>query len=848
MVGIVIVSHSQEVATGVRDLALQMAGGQPVAVVPAGGTDDGSIGTSLEKVTDALTQVLDQGEALVLADLGSAVMITQMAVEFLLPEQQERVHLTSAPLVEGAIAAVVAAAGGGDLNTVRRAAEGALDIPKIPSDESLVQAEAPVAPAETGPVERVELPVVNPTGLHARPASLFVRTAMQFKADITVQNVTHGRPPADAKSMMDVANRGTAWHGEQIRIEARGEDAAEAIATLRQLVESGFGEMEDAEVSAPAGPPAAPPAPAPVAITPTEEEQEGRLRGIPASEGIAVGPVFMYHPPELHVERRSISDVDAEVTRLQEALRQATAELADLQAKVAERDEHVARIFEFQRMMLEDHTLVTSIEEEIRLSVCNAEAAVEQVFGDWVSRFENMDDALMRLRAADVRDVGNRVLRILLGLSEERSLSALPEPMVVVAHDLTPSDTARLDREKVKGLCTATGGATSHIAILARMWNIPAVVGLGDRLLQVPDGALVAIDGEAGVVEIEPPPDVVQTYEEQEKRRAELQAVALRQTGEPALTQDGTQIEVVANVGDVTSAREALEQGAEGVGLLRTEFLYLDRSTLPDEDEQVSVYTEIAEVMGNRPVIVRTMDVGADKPLPAIPRPEEANPALGVRAIRLARQHPALLLVQLRAILRAGVGHNLKVMFPMVVALDEVRWAQGLVRQAREELTAEGIPCARENEIEVGIMVETPAAAVVADALAPEVDFFSIGSNDLTQYTLATDRINEQLGDRFRPLDPAVLRLIAQVIDAAHAEGKWVGLCGELAGQRVAIPVLLGLGLDEFSMTPAAIPVAKQLIRSLTVTKARQIADHTLSLATAEEVTDYLSSVLEDLE
>jgi phosphotransferase system enzyme I (PtsI) len=452
----------------------------------------------------------------------------------------------------------------------------------------------------------------------------------------------------------------------------------------------------------------------------------------------------------------------------------------------------------------------------------------------------------MRLRAADVRDVGNRVVRILLGLEEERSLSTLPEPVIVVARDLTPSDTARLDRAMVQGMCTATGGATSHIAILARMWNIPAVVGLGNPLLQVPDGALLALDGEAGVVEVEPPAEVVQTYQERREQRAALRAEALQKVEEPAVTQDGQRVEVVANVGDVASAQEALAQGAEGIGLLRTEFLYMDRPTLPDEDEQFSAYKAIAEVMGKRPVIVRTMDVGADKPLPALPRPVEANPALGVRAVRLARHHPDLLLVQLRAILRAGVGHNLKIMFPMIVALDEVRWVKGLLRQAQEELAAAGVE--HVDEIETGIMVETPAAAVVADVMAKEVDFFSIGTNDLTQYTLASDRVNEQLGDLYRPLDPAVLRLIAQVINAAHAEGKWVGLCGELAGQRSAIPVLLGLGLDEFSMTPTAIPVAKQVIRSLSVDEAREIAGHALSLSTASEVTDYLGSVVEDLE
>ncbi len=810
-------------------------------VVPAGGTDDGSLGTSLEKVTRALEQVLNQGETLVLADLGSAVMITQMAVEFLPPELQSKVHLTNAPLVEGAIAAVVAAAGGRDLETVQRAAERALEISKIPSDGTPVETTAPVIPEEAGPVESVELPVLNPSGLHARPASLFVRTAMRFKADVTVQNVTRGRHPADAKSMMDVASRGTAWQGEQIRIVARGEDAAEAIAALRQLVENGFGEMKEVAAATTPAPPTTP-APTPVA-PPGEGAAPGQLRGIPASEGIAVAPAFLYHPLALQVKRRTVSDVSAEVARLHEALRQAREHLTELQEEVAGQDAHVARIFEFQRMMLEDQTLVGAIEEEIRHAACNAEAAVEQVIGEWVTRFEHMEDDLMRLRAADVQDVGNRVVRILLGVQEERPLSTLPEPVIVVARDMAPSDTARLDRERVRGLCTAVGGTTSHVAILARMWNLPAVVGMGEPLLQVPDGMLLAMDGERGVVEIEPSPEVVQVYQERKERRAALQAEALRQIGEPAVTQDGRRVEVVANIGDVTSAREALEQGAEGVGLLRTEFLYLDRSSLPGEEEQVKVYQAIAEVMGKRPVIIRTLDVGGDKPLPSIPRPEEANPALGVRAIRLSRQHPDLLRIQLRAILRAGVGYNLKVMLPLIATLEEVRWAKGLLRQAQEELEAEGTEHTR--EIETGIMIETPAAALMADVLATEVDFFSIGTNDLTQYTLACGRGNEQLGELYHPLDPAVLRLIAQVIKAAHAAGKWIGLCGEMGGQRSAIPVLLGLGLDEFSITPSAIPAAKQLIRSLSMAEARQITDHALSLSTAAEVKDYLASIFQ---
>jgi phosphocarrier protein FPr len=833
LVGIVIVTHSQKLADGVCALAGQMSAQSDLPIAAAGGLDDGGLGTSFDKIQRALDAVYSDDGVLILMDLGSAVMTTQMVLEMLPPEHQAHVRLSNAPLVEGAIAAAVSASLGDDLDRVQHAAETALEMPKIPQETPLAPPVEP-PPIPTGPSQSIELVVPNPVGLHARPAVLFVQTASQFTAQITVQNVTHNRQIVDAKSMMQVVSQGTARQSERIRIVAQGEDAAEAIVALSALVEAGFGEMEGVEKVKETTTSSLPPS---IGGAPS------CLQGIGASEGYAIAPASVYRRPDLRVERGPVDDPQAEIDRFRQALDVARRQLVEVQQQVAATtDEQTGRIFEFHRMVLEDAELLRAVEDKIAAEHCNAEVAINDTTDRWVSRFENLGDELMRERATDVRDVGERVLRVLLGVAEdERSLSALPEPVIVVARDLTPSDTARLDREKVRGLCTAMGGATSHVAILARMWNLPAVVGLGDPLLQVADGTLLAIDGEAGMVEIEPPPDVVQAYREREARRTALQAEALRQIGEPAVTQDGRRVEVVANVGDVASAREALEQGAEGIGLLRTEFLYLERATLPDEDEQVSVYRAIAEVMGQRPVILRTLDVGGDKPLPSIPRPEEANPALGVRAIRLSRLHPDLLRVQLRAILRAGVGHNLKVMFPLVATLDEVRWAKSLLRQAQEELAAEGVEHVR--EIETGIMIETPAAALMADALAAEVDFFSIGSNDLTQYTLACDRGNENLGNLSRPHDPAVLRLIARVIDAAHAAGKWVGLCGEMAGQRLTLPVLLGLGLDEFSMTPRAIPTARQLIRSLSVAEARQIADHALSLTTASEVKEYLASI-----
>ncbi|MGD2103761.1 MAG: phosphoenolpyruvate--protein phosphotransferase [Anaerolineae bacterium] len=845
MISIVLVTHSEDLAAGVAELASQMAGEESIPIFTAGGTEDGRLGTSFEKVVRALAQALEEGEGvLVLVDLGSAVMVTQMAIESLPAEAQRRIRLTNAPLAEGAVSAVVTAAGGEGLNGVQQAAEHALDTPKVPDASPVETAPAPAAEKPSGAAESVELVIPNRTGLHARPAARFVRAAMRFEADISIENVTHGRPPANAKSMMEVANTGTAWQGERIRITAEGKDADEALKALEALVESGFGEMEErAELAAAEGP--APQMNArPTSAVPGVQASR-TLHGIPASEGYVVGPAYVHQPPELDVERTTVSDAGREITRLREALEVARGQLSDLQRQVAEADEDAAEIFQFQRMMLEDPKLIGAIEEPIRREGWNAEAATQQVVEEWVARFGSAEDTVMRQRAADVRDAGHRVLSNLRGVDHDQPPSALDEPVIIIAEDLSPSETAHLDPGKVLGLCTAAGGATSHVAILARMRNLPAVVGLGDAVLRIPDQTRLAVDGEAGMVEVDPPPSVVSRYEERREQRTTRLTAAMSQREAAAVTKDGHEVDVVANVGDVASAHEALEFGAEGVGLLRTEFLYLERAVMPDEEEQYEAYRSIADVMEQRPLIIRTLDVGGDKPLPYIDLEPEMNPFLGVRAIRLALRRPDLFQPQLRAILRAAEGRNVKVMFPLIATYQEVVDAKEALEQAHRTLAEEGIPHA--ENIDVGIMVETPAAALEADNIAPLVDFFSIGSNDLTQYTLAADRGNEELDHLFQALDPAVLRLVGSVIDAAHASGKWVGLCGELAGRRRGIPVLLGLGLDEFSMTPRAIPEAKQLIRSMTLTQAQRIAEDVIALPTAADVIAHLDSFLEKL-
>ena len=437
------------------------------------------------------------------------------------------------------------------------------------------------------------------------------------------------------------------------------------------------------------------------------------------------------------------------------------------------------------------------------------------------------------------------ILRILLGLPD-LTLGNLREPSIVIAHDLTPSDTASLDPKVTLGFCTEAGGLTSHSAILARTLGIPAIVALGEDLIRrVPTGTQLVLDGETGKLFVSAGDQTVKQYQrtrdEREMRRMQIRAHA----GEPAHTSNGRRVEVGANIGDAASARDALANGAEGVGLLRTEFLYLDQVQPPSEESQLGIYEEIFKVMGQRPLIVRTLDIGGDKPPSYLPFPQEMNPFLGWRAIRISLDRTDLFKTQLRAILRAAVGYQARIMFPMVSDLDELRRARHLVDEVKVELSHEKLAFA--NNVPVGIMVETPAAAVLVDVLSEAADFFSLGTNDLTQYTLAVDRGNATVSALYQPLHPSVLRLIQQTIQLAHARGKWVGMCGELAGMAKAIPILLGLGLDEFSMSPRAIPEAKHLIRQLDDNKARKIADDALGLKTAAEIDTYMQETLKNL-
>jgi len=569
------------------------------------------------------------------------------------------------------------------------------------------------------------------------------------------------------------------------------------------------------------------------------------ISGIPASYGIAIGPAFLFDRDEIVIETYSIKDPAAEWKRFEEAREKTHHQLDEAYQKTKDDcGEEAAEIFNAQKLMLEDPELIKSVKTRVENELTNIESALNETAESYAQQLEAIEDEYLSARALDIRDVSSRLLRNLLGLVDSPA-AGLKTLSIIVSQDLTPSDTVLLNKDFVLGFCTAEGGSTSHTAILARGLGIPAVVGAGTAVEQITNGDELVIDGDAGIIVINPEKRQVKEFSKRQKNFQKIQAEAEAITHQPAITTDGHQVEVVANIGNVDGVQAALDAGAEGVGLLRSEFLYLERSSLPSEEEQYQKYKTIADTFGDKPVILRTLDVGGDKDIPYINMPPEVNPFLGVRAIRLCLSRPELFKPQLRAALRAGCGNNLKLMFPMVATIDDVIKSREVLEECRAELKKEGFDVA--DEMDIGIMIEIPSAAIMADQLSEVVDFFSIGTNDLSQYTLAADRTNAQVAPIASGFQPAVFRLIKGVIDAAHSNGKWVGLCGEMAGEMLAIPILLGLGLDEFSMNPPAIPFAKQLIRSISFEHAQLVAQTALNLRSDNEIREYVQKIVPEV-
>ncbi len=821
MVGIVIVSHSATLAAGVRELAAEMAG-PDVRLELAGGIEapEPALGTDAVRVAEAIAQADSGDGVLVLMDLGSAVLSAETALELLTPEQRGRVLLCEAPLVEGAVAAAVSAKLGAPLADVAVEARGGLEgkVAHLGAGEPETSAAGrPATPPEEGPTLRLE--IRNPLGLHARPAARFVQTVGDFDANVQVTNLTSGRGPASGRSLNGLATLGIR-QGDEVLVSADGPRAAAALDALAELAARDFDEAP-APVTAPA-PVAAPAGPTP----------DGGLTGLPGAPGIVSGPARHLRWAAPVIPTGSSRDPAEEWQALTGALEHVRAEIAASRRSVAARaGEYSAAIFDAHLLFLDDDALLEparrAIFEEGRNAAEAWYTAAEAVAAD----YRSLDDDYLRTRAEDLTGVARQVVAALTG---EAAGPSLARPGIVVAADLTPADTAALDRELARGIATAAGSPTSHSAILARSLGIPAAVGLGKALLEVPEGTELLLDGDAGAVYVEPSDELVAESGRQGALREEAAREARARAAEPALTRDGHRIEVVANIGSPDDVPAALANGAEGVGLLRTEFLFLERDSMPSEDEQYEAYSQIAAALEGRPLVLRTLDVGADKPLPYLPAQAEANPFLGVRGIRLALERPDLLETQLRAALRTSAEHPLKVMFPMVATLEEYRQARSVLDRVRSELMRTGT--AVPEDLEVGVMVEVPAAALAAEVFAPEVDFFSLGTNDLTQYTLAAERGNAAVAALADGLHPSVLSLIRIVAEAASRHERWVGICGELASDPTAVPVLVGLGIAELSANAPALPAVKQAVRSVDLEAARGLAHEALGLSSAAEV------------
>ena len=924
MVGLVVVSHSSRLAGGVVELAAQMAG-PDVRIGAAGGLDEpgGALGTDAASVLRSIEDVWTEDGVLVLMDLGSAVLSAELALDLLDGERRDRVRLTAAPLVEGAVAAAVAAGLGDTLDAVAAAALGALagkashlgedadgqpggDKPAVwrAGGSAYEAAGGTVAGAGGDAGQTLMVAVLNPLGLHARPAALLVRTVARFDARVQVTDVTTGRGPVSGRSVNGVATLG-ARQGDELALTASGAQAAEALDAVRRLAEEGFGELDAGQATPGGAAPTAgepPAAKAPVAAagpgTAAAPPPPGTvLAGLPAAPGLAAGPARPLRRAGGPLPPRPAADPVAEWAALERALTATAAEIRRAQASVLGRaGAKEAAIFDAHLLFLEDEALLEPARDAVFARREPAARAWAEAVAAAAAGWDTVEDAYQRARAADLRAVGDQVLANLevpaawsdAGLpADGGAASGRPDagpadasahdgpadasahdgpadasahdgradavgdagvaaartgaaPGIIIAGDLTPADVAGLDPSRVAGIACAFGGPTSHAVILARALGLPAVVGLGVELLAVTEGTRLALDGDAGTVTVAPGPELVAAVERRRGAISREAAAARAVAAAPAVTLDGVSIRVEANIAGPQDVPEAVAAGADGVGLLRTEFLFLGAAAMPDEDEQAAAYEAVAAALGGRPLTIRTLDAGADKPLPFLPLATESNPFLGVRGLRLSLRHPEQLSCQLRAILRVAAARPLRVMLPMVSTVDEVRHARELLEEARASLEARGT--AVPARLELGIMLEVPSAALVAEHLAPLVDFFSVGTNDLTQYAMAAERGNSAVAALADPLHPAVLRLIGRAASAAAAAGRPVAVCGEVAGDRLAVPLLVGLGVRELSMSPALIPAAKQAVRATDARAAGHLAEAALAAESAATVRRLLAA------
>ena len=666
--------------------------------------------------------------------------------------------------------------------------------------------------------------IPNSTGLHARPAAVLAGLAKKFKARV---ELIKGEDSANAKSVVGIMKLNV-QHLDKIQIRAAGEDAEEAIAELFPIVRSGLGDEGTTAILSPAAIETAQDQEPP---PPPKSGDPDLLLGVTASPGIAVGTAVRIREESFQFAEEA-EDPHQENVRLDKAFEEAKNHLEALQANLhLQADPSQAAIFAAHREILDDPDLI-DMARSMTAKGKSAEYGWQKAFTTYAEQLAGLQNEVLAGRANDLRDVGKRVLRILTGKETEEL--QLPDQAILLAEELTPSFTATIDTAKVRGFCTTTGGATSHVAILARSLDIAAVAGIEARVLDIEDGAALILDGSKGTLRINPSSELVQQTIIRQAALKEQRAKDLATSHEPAITTDGKRMEVVANIGGVDEAAESVKLGGEGVGLLRSEFLFLDRMTAPTEEEQFEVYRDALLALEGRPLIVRTLDVGGDKPLPYLTLPKEENPFLGQRGIRIGLERPEIFRVQARAVLRAGSHGTIRIMFPMIATIQEIRDAKTMLEEERVRLDV--------DPVEVGIMVEIPSTAVMAEQFASEVDFFSVGTNDLTQYTLAMDRGHPKLASKMDGLNPAVLRLIKKAADGAHSQEKWLGVCGGMASDTQAVPILIGLGVDELSVSVPALPTIKAEVRKWSKADCPLLAEKALKAVSGARVRELVEN------
>ncbi len=864
MVGLVLVSHSQEVADALVSLVKRVSSDTiPIAGVMGGGSLQEETTPGAKDIIEAVRSVHSIEGVLILADSGATLRQTETVLHTLPDEMRSHIRCCAAPLVEGAIAAGQQICLGHDLETVYWQTDQAFQIKLLQrfdkdttADEQVLPHDAEEEDVSTSEIEvetglEIIVTIHTPHGIHIRPAARFVQTAASFEADIFVRKLSQQPASSDeskekynwvegeavqATSLINLMSLEIVC-GDRIAITAKGTEASQALDALRQLVEEDFGE-DAVEIAGEA--------PKPAPARPVSDEQE--IPVIPLSDGIAIGPAFHYRTTQLQVPEYQIEDPILEWERLQNALTVARRAITQQRQRVhTNLGKAQSAIFDAHLLILDDHGLLEQIRKQIFQHHQNAAKAWNEGITEIANSYRSFADPYLQQRADDVADVGNQVLSALLG--EIKGTPKFTEAGIFVVQELSPMLIAQLDINKVRGLITMKGGPTDHGAILTRALGLPTVAAPSfpvDRekkenesrkppsVTDIPVGATLAIDGFNGVMWMNPSSKTLDTLHQFQADWEKQCEKLLTASHEPATTHDGHNVRIMANGANVLDAKIAIRNGAEGIGILRTEFLYLTRNNPPSEEEQLETLSQIVEVMGVRPVYVRTLDVGGDKAIPYLNLPLETNPFLGVRSIRLSLRTPDLFHTQLRAILRAGEHFNIRIMFPMISMTEEIGKVLECLEQAHQSLKKEQI--LHQWPVKTAMMVETPSAALLAASFVEHVEYFSIGTNDLTQYTLAAERGNPELVSFADGLHPSVLMLIRAVIDAAHPHGKHVGICGELAGDPVAVPVLMGLGVDELSMNPGGIPRVKDIIRRLNITDARTLAENALKASRSAEV------------